>query len=311
MISRGSKTWVAAGTIGLAAWLSFGPSLWLSWYSSLLLAFAGAATAAKLADRWGLIRHGWSTVTVLGILSCMSAVIVSWLSSYSPMATTNDFWVLFLFTSVALATNTIDQQMETNREHERQAATLRLHALQAQIEPHFVLNTLGNVQQLVRTNSADADRMLGSLLAYLKCAIPEVRTGRSTVGQEIARARAYLQIMEIRMAKRLTFQLCSPPGCENLPIPPLSVMTLVENAVQHGIDPLPGGGRIDVEVSCDRRRLNVRVRDDGAGFRSVTGVGCGLANLRQRLESLHGSAASLELEHNETAGVTAVLSIPL
>lgn len=195
--------------------------------------------------------------------------------------------------------------------HLKQLAEMRLKALQAQIEPHFLFNTLANVQHLVRTSPADADRMLESLIRYLKSAVPQMRSGASTVGEELARVEAYLAVMRVRLGDRLRYEIAVPAALNGEPLPPLSLVTLVENAVRHGIEPRPAGGSIRVEGSVDGQTLALRIVDDGVGFTSELGDGIGLTNLRDRLAAIHGNAASLDLAVRQPSGVEATLRIPM
>lgn len=193
--------------------------------------------------------------------------------------------------------------------HLKQLAEMRLKALHAQIEPHFLFNTLGNVQHLLRTSPGDADTMLESLIRYLKSAVPQMRSGISTVEEELARVEAYLAIMGVRMGKRLHYDVDVSAEARELPVPPLSLMTLVENAVKHGVDPKPLGGSIRIAGRMDSGTLILAVIDDGVGFTSEIGGGIGLTNLRDRLSAIHGRGASLELRSGHPSGVEATLSI--
>jgi sensor histidine kinase YesM len=195
--------------------------------------------------------------------------------------------------------------------HLKQLAQMRLMALQAQIEPHFLFNTLANVQHLVRTSPAAADEMLGSFIRYLKSAVPQMRAGTSTVGEEVARVEAYLAIMRVRMGERLRYRVDVPREVHDLPLPPLSLVTLVENSVKHGLEGKPAGGMIRVEGCVDEGVLKLRVIDDGLGFKDDLGSGIGLTNLRERIAAIHGDHATLDLAMREPCGVEATLSIPL
>jgi Histidine kinase len=207
---------------------------------------------------------------------------------------------------------TVRAALEFERQtRERQLAELKLGLLQAQIEPHFIYNTLANVQQLVRTSPVDADRMLESLIRYLKALIPDLRGGVSTVGQELARVQAYLAIMHMRMGDRLRYEIVVPQELHSLPIPPLGLMTLVENAVRHGLDAKREGGLVRVEGERVGGELRLRVIDDGAGFKEDAGDGMGLSNLRARIATQHGGRATLELSHRDSAGVEATLVLPV
>ncbi|WP_269531558.1 sensor histidine kinase [Chitinimonas sp. BJYL2] len=193
---------------------------------------------------------------------------------------------------------------------ERTLLEARLAALQGQIEPHFLYNTLANVQYLLRRDGERADQMLERLIAYLRAALPELRQQQTTLGQELERVRAYLDIMAIRMGERLHYRIECPPELSEQPLPPLALATLVENALQHGLEPKPGGGRIDIVVSRDAGFLQIEVCDDGVGFSETGAGGVGLRNLRERLTLQFGEQASLVLEAREGGGVRARLCLP-
>ena len=187
----------------------------------------------------------------------------------------------------------------------------RLQTLQAQVEPHFLYNTLANVQFLIRTDPQAADRMVGRLIDYLREALPQMRASASTIGREIALASAYLDILKIRMGARLSFSVALPDDLAPHPFPPMMLMSLVENAIKHGLEPKPGGGQVAIEVSATAQHLRVCVRDDGMGFRSTEGSGVGLANLRDRLAAMFGADGSLAVDANGGDGWTAVVAVPL
>ena len=196
-------------------------------------------------------------------------------------------------------------------ELEREASEARLRLLQAQVKPHFLFNTLANVQALVDAGSPRASSVLKSLIAYLRAAMPRLRESTTTIGHELELVRAYLEVMHMRMPDRLQFALRIDEGAASLCCPPLTLLTLVENAVRHGIDPGEEGGRIDVEVSVCEGRCSVRVTDTGVGLRpSGRGLGSGLSTLRERLQLTFGGDAQLRLEAVEPRGVRASLEFP-
>ena len=196
-------------------------------------------------------------------------------------------------------------------EYERRALDARLRLLQAQVEPHFLFNTLANVRELVDRGSPQASGVLGSLIAYLRAAVPRLHEPSTTLGQEIELVRAYLEVMHMRMPDRLQFALDVDPLARGLALPPMCVLTLVENAVRHGIDPSEEGGRIDIEVRRRADRCLVRVRDTGVGFGSGgDGLGTGLATLRERLQLVFGAGARLSLDAVAPHGVEAALDLP-
>jgi signal transduction histidine kinase len=190
---------------------------------------------------------------------------------------------------------------------ERQAVDAKLKLLQAQIEPHFLFNTLANVQQLVESGSVRAGPVLNSLIAYLRAAMPKLHDEQQTLGNELAMVRAYLELMQMRMPDRLQFSIDAGNVAQDLAFPALGLLTLVENAVRHGIDPSEAGGRIDVTALRDSQTGDVRitVADTGVGLRETSAGGVGLANLRARLSATYGAGARLEMHEVQPHGVRA------
>ena len=197
---------------------------------------------------------------------------------------------------------------------ERQALDARLAVLTAQIEPHFLFNTLANVQALVDSGSPRAAPVLKSLIAYLRAAMPRLQEGHlSSLRDELELVRAYLDLMHLRMPDRLEVQIEVDPALLGMRFPPMALLTLVENAVRHGIDPSEQGGRIEVggRVDGETRRAQLWVADTGVGLRSDYGAGIGLENARERLRGLFGADAKLELLAHAQRGVRAELSFSM
>lgn len=196
----------------------------------------------------------------------------------------------------------------------RQVSVAELKALQAQVEPHFLFNALASLQQLIRSQPATAERFLGELHDYLRLALPSLREPLSTVGREFELARAYLTVMATRLGERLRFELQAQAGCAEHALPPLMLLTLLENAVRHGIEPQAPGGRIEIEARREGERLVLEVRDDGAGLHAAAapakGQGLGLANVRDRLAGLYGEAAHLRVQQRPAGGVCARIELP-
>jgi hypothetical protein len=207
-----------------------------------------------------------------------------------------------------------DQALEFELERselEREASEARLRLLQAQVKPHFLFNTLANVQALVDAGSPRASSVLKSLTAYLRAAVPRLQESSTTIGQELDLARAYLEVMHMRMPDRLQFALRVDEGIGEVGCPPMTLLTLVENAVRHGIDPGEDGGRIDIDISALDGRCKVRVTDTGVGLRGTGGgLGSGLASLRERLQLAFDGDAELRLEPMEPCGARALLDFP-
>jgi hypothetical protein len=194
---------------------------------------------------------------------------------------------------------------------ERQALDARLAVLTAQIEPHFLFNTLANVQALVDSGSPRAAPVLKSLINYLRAAMPRLQDGSlSELRDELELVRAYLDLMHLRMPDRLQVQIDVDPALLGLRFPPMALLTLVENAVRHGIDPSEQGGRIEVGGALDAaaRRARLWVADTGVGLRGDHSAGTGLDNARERLRGVFGADAKLELSSPAPRGVRAELS---
>jgi signal transduction histidine kinase len=196
-------------------------------------------------------------------------------------------------------------------ELEREALDARLRLLQAQVAPHFLFNTLANVQALVDAGSPRASEVLRSLIAYLRAAVPRLDEPATTLGQELHLVRAYLELMHMRMPDRLQFSLHVDETALALQCPPMTLLTLVENAVRHGIDPSEEGGRIDIHVHRRDNRCVVRVSDTGTGLQQGgNGLGTGLSTLRERLQLAFGADAELRLSAQRPSGVCAELDLP-
>jgi len=194
---------------------------------------------------------------------------------------------------------------------EKQRVEARLQVMQAQIEPHFLFNTLATVKRLYRTDNTGGTRMLDSLMQYLRAALPRLREDEATLGDEVDLIGAYLDILRIRMGERLRYSMQVPSEARKVSFPSMMLITLVENAIKHGIAPSMDGGAIDVRVEFDGRRLQVDVADTGVGFKASSGSGIGLANIRARLTAIFGAGAELALFANEPRGVVARIVAPL
>src|SRR5438128_427374 len=194
---------------------------------------------------------------------------------------------------------------------ERQALDARLSLLQAQVAPHFLFNTLANVQALVDAGSPHASTVLRSLIAYLRAAVPVLDEPAATIERELQLVRPYPELMQMRIPDRLQYAMNVDPAALKVRCPPTTLLTLVENAVRHGIDPSEEGGRIDIDIERRGDRCVVRVTDTGAGLReSENGLGTGLTTLRERLQLIFGDAAQLRLMSAAPRGVVAEVDMP-
>jgi hypothetical protein len=192
----------------------------------------------------------------------------------------------------------------------KQTLEARLQLMEAQIEPHFLFNSLANVQRLYETEPASGERLLENLKIYMRAALPQMRETRSTLGREAELSRAYLEVLHARMGERLHFAIDVPEELREHAFPPMMVITLVENAIKHGIHKSASGGAIAVRARRRGQRLNVEVTDTGVGFRGNSGKGVGLANIRARLSALFGERGELSLCANEPSGVVAAIDVP-
>ncbi len=322
MISIGSLTsplvWVErAMVVALFALAAFGAleqvpaalAPWLARWVLQLLGVVGAVPVGAWVAYWlttgdaqfwheRLRLIGYGEITFLGVLVAPWVALAAMLRQREAFARHQ-----------ALAF-----QLERS-ELERQALDGRLRLLQAQVQPHFLFNTLANVRALVRAGSPRAPEVLDSLIAYLRASVPHLDAPTTTVGQEIALVRAYLELMHMRLPDRLQFALHVDDAALALRCPPMTLLTLVENAVRHGIDPAEDGGRIDVSVAVHDGRCVARVVDTGVGTRSDlphadAGLGTGLATLRERLRLVFGDGARVSLSPSMPHGVSAEIEFP-
>lgn len=194
----------------------------------------------------------------------------------------------------------------------RQLAEAQLKMMQAQVEPHFLFNTLASVDYLIETDPSRASRMQKNLIQYLRAALPQMREGSTTLGKELALVRSYLEILKVRMEDRLQFAITVPQGLMSAQFPPMMLQSLAENAIKHALEPKPEGGSITVTADIANGNLRVTVADTGLGFGAAgkSGTGVGLANVRERLAALYGGRAKLTIEANSPAGTIVTIEVP-
>ncbi|MDE2428314.1 MAG: histidine kinase [Burkholderiales bacterium] len=194
---------------------------------------------------------------------------------------------------------------------QRRLLEAEMAALQAQIEPHFLFNTLTLIGQLIETDSARAALVHADLIRYLRAAMPQIRQqGMGNLGQQMELSRAYLNIMQARMQDRLTYRISLPAELVHAAFPSMMIQTLVENAIKHGLEPKTSGGNIDIIARRAGGFVEVEVSDNGMGFNLHADDGVGLTNIRERLKVLYGGKASLQIEVPETGGARLTLLIP-
>jgi hypothetical protein len=193
---------------------------------------------------------------------------------------------------------------------ESQETEARLQSLQAQIEPHFLFNTLAHIVRLHQVDAHKGQQMLRSLTEYMRSALPQMRGADCTLARELALTRSYAEVQQIRMGDRLRIEVDVPAALMQARVPSMTVLTLAENAVKHGLGPKREGGTLRIEASLRDEMLEVAVCDDGVGLQLGAGTGHGLSNTRSRLEAAHGSRAALEIENRPAGGVRAALLLP-
>lgn len=310
-----ARVWILrTAMVGLLALIAFGlleqwprrlPGWLARWVLQLLGVLAAMPMGTVLAywvttgGEWFFWRdplrvNGFAMITMLGVL------FGPWIA-FGAMVRQRD----------ALAQHqALAFQLERS-ELERKALNARLRLLQAQVQPHFLFNTLANVRALVNAGSPQASAVLDSLIAYLRAAVPRLDDTSTTLGQELQLVRAYLELMRMRMPDRLQYTLHADVGVESVNCPPMTLLTLVENAVQHGIDPSEDGGRIEVHVGVRQGRCHARVIDTGVGLQATGhGLGTGLATLRERLQLAFGGDATLSLTGMSPRGACAEVEFP-
>ncbi len=200
---------------------------------------------------------------------------------------------------------------------QRQLVQARLKLLQAQIEPHFLFNTLAAVDYLIETDTKRASVMQKTLIQYLRAALPQMRQESSTLGRELVLTRAYLDLLKMRIEERLEIRINVPAGLESAVFPPMMLQTLVENAIKHGIEPKPEGGRVSILAQVQHGELWVEVADTGVGLPSgdiftapTTGTGLGLENIRDRLAMLYPNLSRIDLRSDSVQGTVVRIVIP-
>jgi LytS/YehU family sensor histidine kinase len=313
-------------------WRNFGWEEVLQAWSELLVQRAvvavpialAIAAASRVASRTLLVHAAWLCAAILAgalvgelVLICAGSLVAP-PDAWSVLIRVAQWFMLAISISTlsymsrrASATHAAAQTAELHRTRmERQIVQARLQTLRSQIEPHFLFNTLATVRRLHETEPEQGERLLVNFLEYLRLTLPERHHGHNTLRQEIDLVRAYLGMVSVRMAGRLALAIDIPEELQDCEFPALTVATLVENAVKHGVGPAPNGGRIEVTARRIDESIELVVSDTGVGFSGSGGSGIGLANIRARLHTLYGASGVLSLVSNSPHGVRAAMRIP-
>ena len=199
----------------------------------------------------------------------------------------------------------------------RQVVEARMAAMQAQVEPHFLFNTLASIDHLIEVDPPTASKMQKNLIALLRASMPTMREANANgavrdLGRELAVIKPYLEILQMRMEERLQTEIDVPEGLMSAEFPPMMIQGLVENAIKHGLEPKAEGGKLTVKAEILHGKLAVTVADTGLGFgrAATSGTGVGLANIRERLQLLHGSKANVTVTENQPSGTVVTITVP-
>lgn len=325
---------IAAINTGIAAvwWIDDTRPFWHPLLTVQLYGFS-IAYCVNAASPWRKSHPTWRLALAVAIGVLIGVLLVVLVKGYDRAWITDNLgmfgWNMFsaylnglcvsLFFYVKFQETRAEAALQrANAEHHllsRQAVEAQLKLMQAQVEPHFLFNTLASVQYLTETDPPRASELLGHLIAYLRAALPQLRASSSTLGQETQLIDAYLNILQMRMGERLTFEIDVPAALRTQPIPPNLLISLVENAVRHGLEPTVKGGSIRVAATADKRALVIRVSDTGIGVADgespADGEGVGLSNLRERLLALYGGRATFTLAPAAGGGAVATITLPL
>lgn len=305
----------------LAAWAS----LWVAVLVGGLTLLITCVVALNLALRAGL-NKAW-IVAPVAIVGCMGAAAASALAGSAPNGlefgpgsfSLAAFWADWAMAIAVgyLVLHRVEAAREDTHRLELQHKSIevrrmgaRLTVLEAQIEPHFLFNTLSNIRRLCQHDLVGGRKMLAQLSRYLRAALPKMRRDHAPLADEIELAMAYLDLQKIRMGERLAVSLNVPSDHLKVSIPTMILVTLVENAIKHGLSPLPEGGSVCLSSARDGDSLHVSITDTGRGFIAESGNGVGLSNIRARLAALYGDKAALRLSGNRPRGVQATIVLP-
>jgi hypothetical protein len=264
------------------------------------------------ADDEEVALVGRQVVTFRGILGDLGSVLIVILFAYLTAAK-------IVVKKVAQADAKVRSAVDAAEREamERQLVQARLQVLQAQVEPHFLFNTLSAVDYLIETEPPRASRMQKALITYLRGALPQMRQESSTLGRELRLIKSYLELIKMRIEDRLDVEIAVPEGLESAQFPPMMLQSLVENAIKHGIEPKPEGGKVRVAAGIHNAQLWVEVSDTGVGVPDgdlldgpTSGTGIGLQNIRERLAVLYPGKSRIMLKSDPATGTVVRISVP-
>lgn len=318
--------------IALALWaIGLTSPLWATFVVSFCIGYSVHGTHEVLFHLFGQPSSGWLmsiAATTIGLVFGLglSGFFVSGEPLYFFGSDRGTLFVglFFGFIGMAIFANmsrlsearaALADAQARNEAQQRTMLANQLQALQAQIEPHFLFNTLSNISGMIRSNPEGAETTLEHLTTLLRATLRRTRQEQTTLADEAEILSSYLAIQGIRMGARLQFDIQMPDNAGAIELAPLLLQPIVENAVLHGIDPLEEGGRIDIRGTEANGNLTIEIRDTGEGLGAAPAIGksggVGLSNVRERLRALYGERANLRLESRHEGGTVATLTIPL
>jgi sensor histidine kinase YesM len=309
--------------IGYSINIVIGVLRWIIWrdrkphrFAFLLVCMIAAPIGYFIGGAIGMTMYGLKVPGFWSVMKSGEGILVI-MSMFISL-----FVGVFFWNQSKVAELEAEQEKEKARTAaiEKQAMQAQLQLLQAQIEPHMLFNTLANLQGLIALDPTRAQHMLEQLIHYLRASLRSSRTEQTTLKHEFDLLASYLELLAIRMGKRLTYQTELPPELESQAIAPMLLQPLVENAIKHGIEPNMSGGSVHVSAQRDEHFLHLKIIDTGQGLPQDYDEHhqpehqhshVGNANVRERLLALYGEQASLTLKDNLPHGVIAHLCIPL
>jgi signal transduction histidine kinase len=310
---------------GLLTLVSFG-DFWVNFVFSQCIGLCSYGINAIVACRIGERRRRWLVLAFTFPASIFSGVTLgAWLSGAGDWSDPHAWEAMviglffggiggityFMSERIERLDAEVKERQSQQSETERRALEAQLKLLQAQIEPHFLFNTLANVGSLIDSDPAAARRLLDRLNDWLRVALARARSDHATLDDELDMLENYLEILKVRFGDRLRWRVEADAAARAVRFPPMLLQPLVENAVRHGIEPKVGGGDLCITAQLEAGRLQLAVQDDGVGLGETSSGGAGLSNVRARLAALYGDAGRLTLESNPAGGVTARMEFPL
>ena len=229
---------------------------------------------------------------------------------FSTMLSSIIYGSAFYWESLTITKANLEKEQINRLEIEKRMTEAKLMTLQAQIEPHFLFNTLSNILNLFDTNIQKGKSMQKDLIRYLESSLSKIRTDLSTIGDEIDLVIAYLNIFKVRMEDRLQYSTDIPEHLKKIPFPPMLIQPLVENAIKHGIEPKLEGGEISIRAEKQDRMIRIEVADTGLGMSLKNKTQTGLSNIRERLSLQYGDRGQLKITENTPSGIKAIIEVP-